>query len=51
MENLDFAKNRDTPFIVSGGKKAHLNARGHVYEGREDRNVFLLFPPFPPLLP
>ena len=25
-EDLGSAKNRDTPFIVSGGKKAHLNA-------------------------
>lgn len=29
-EDLGFAKSKDTPFTVSGGKKTHSNARGFV---------------------
>lgn len=42
--DLGFAKSRDTPFIASGGKKTHSDARGFVYLGQEDEDVFLLLP-------
>lgn len=42
--DLDFARGRDTPFTLSGGKKTHSDARGFVSLSREDEGIFLLLP-------